>query len=515
MAGFRFAWPRGRAWRRGMVVLLIVTVLIPVARQAARAQTGPAISLTPASGTAGTTVTVRGSGFSPNSVAQVRFAGSSVAMPSVSIGRDGVLRAVLKAPSLAPGTYTVSATAGQQAAGASFTILSGVTAAPAATPSPTPAAICSARAGCATPPPSASATPTRTPTAAPTTTSSPTPTSSPVPAPASGGRRVVGYFPLWAPNGGYTAQHIDFQTVTHVAHFSVVPRGDGSIEIPDWGPFPDTALLTRAHGAGAKVVLVVGGDHAAATQGFAQMAGSAATRGTFVTNLMGLVTKYGYDGVDIDWEFPQTTADRANLTLLISDLRAALGTGRSLSVAAPASDWYGRWFDWAAITPKLDWIGAMTYSLANPSWSSGSFHNAALYVSGSEFSVEATRTYYRGVGVPSAKLLIGLPFFGIRFDGASDINQPLANRLGGDMTYPQVAALVGQGWNARRDMTARVPYLVKSSGGGVITYDDPTSIQTKCQYTVAQGLGGVIIWHLGQDRTGTTQPLLAATAGCR
>lgn len=515
MAGFRLAWPRGRAWRRAARVLLIVTVLVPVSRQAARAQTAPAVTLAPATGTAGTTVTVQGSGFSPNTLAQVRFAGSSVAMPSVAIGRDGVLRAAIAVPPLAPGAYTVSVTTGQQAAGAPFTVLSGVTAAPTTTPSPAPAAPCTARTGCATPTLSPTATPTRTPTPTPTVMPSPTATPSPVPTAAPGGRRVVGYFPLWAPNSGYTAQDIDFQTVTHVAHFSVVPRGDGSIEIPDWGPFPDTALLTRAHSAGAKVVLVVGGDDAAATRGFAQMASTAATRGAFITNLMGLVTKYGYDGVDLDWEFPQSTADRANLTLLITELRAALGTGRSLSIAAPASDWYGRWFDWAAITPKLDWVGAMTYSLANPSWSSSSSHNAALYVSGSEFSVEATRTYYRGVGVPSAKLLIGLPFFGIRFDGASDINQPLTNRQGGDMTYPQVAALVGQGWSARRDMTARVPYLVNTAGSGVITYDDPTSIQAKCQYTVAQGLGGVIIWHLGQDRTGSTQPLLAASAGCR
>jgi chitinase len=333
--------------------------------------------------------------------------------------------------------------------------------------------------------------------------------------PGGSSRRVVGYFPIWAPASGYTAREVDFRIVTHIAHFSVVPRGDGYIQIPDWGPFPDPALLSTAHAAGAKVILVVGGDHAEATEGFSQMAASAATRARFIQILLQLVTTYGYDGVDLDWEFPQTSADRANLTLLVTDVRTALGMGRSLSLSAPASDWYGRWFDWAVLVPQLDWVGAMTYALGHPSWSSFSSHNAALFPAGSEFIAVATRAYYQSTGVPNDKLLIGLPFFRVRYDGASAINQPLTNRLGGTVNYPRIAALIGNGWTAKTDLQAQTPYLVKDDGGGVISFDDASSIQAKCRFTVAHGLGGVIIWHLGQDHQSSLQPLLAASAGCR
>jgi chitinase len=336
-------------------------------------------------------------------------------------------------------------------------------------------------------------------------------------------RRVVAYFPIWLRNSGYTERDVDFTIVSHIAHFSVVPRTDGSIEIPDWGPFPDPALLNRAHASGAKVSLVVGGDHAEATRGFAGLAASSATRATFVRNLMKLVDGNGYDGVDIDWEFPQSAADRANLTALVSDLRAALGPNRTLSMAAPPADWNGQWLDLDALVPNLDWVGVMTYDLSGPSWSENAGHNAPLYPShigntahaGSTFTVDSSRAYYESRGVPPSKLLIGLPFFGERFDGAGNIGQPLRNTSGTALDYREIAGMAGHGWEQRRDPAAEVPYLVSTSGTGVISYDDAASIEAKCSYTVSQGLGGVIVWHLGKDGAGVDQPLLQAARGCR
>lgn len=335
-------------------------------------------------------------------------------------------------------------------------------------------------------------------------------------------RRVVGYFPLWARNGGYTERDVDFSIVNHIAHFSVVPNSDGSIQVPDWGQFPDPALLNRAHENGAKVSIVVGGDHAEATRGFSVMAANTNTRARFIRDLMGLVTAHGYDGVDIDWEFPESVADRSNLTALVHELRAALGSGRTLSVAGPASDWYGRWFDLPALARDLDWIGAMTYSLNAPGWSRFAGHNAALYTTrqaaihdGGELSLDTSRAYYLGRGVPASKLLLGLPFYGQRFDGAKDINQPLASSAGAALDYRDIASMVDKdGWIARTDRGAQVPYLV-GNNGGVLSYDDPGSIAAKCNYTSAQGLGGVIIWHLGKDKVGSTQPLLSAVGSCR
>ena len=349
------------------------------------------------------------------------------------------------------------------------------------------------------------------------------------PAPAPEGRRVVAYFPLWVRDMGYTEDQIDFSLVTHVVHFSVIPQADGSIKVPtEWGTFPDPALVSTTHAAGARVVLAVGGDYPGAAEGFATMAAGAATRQTFVRNLTTLVTSYGYDGVDLDWEFPENAADRDHLTELVTELRAALGPASTLSIAAPAGDWSARWLDLAALLPHLDWIGAMTYDFHGVGWSSYAGHNAALYTPerqevarsgggssyGGGFSVDASRRYYLGRGVPAAKLLLGLPFYGQRFDGATRINQPLTNTSGGAVNYRDVVELIGNGWTAHYDDEALVPYLLRAAGG-VISYDDPMSIRTKCTYTTSQGLGGVIIWHLGKDYVGGDQPLLRAAAGCR
>jgi chitinase len=157
----------------------------------------------------------------------------------------------------------------------------------------------------------------------------------------------------------------------------------------------------------------------------------------------------------------------------------------------------------------------MTYGLSGPAWSRVAGHNAALYTAGGEFSLDASRAYYLGRGVPAAKLLLGLPFYGTRFDSASAINQPLASTAGAAVTYRDIIRLMGNGWSLKRDEAAQVPYLVRLGEAGLLSYDDPASISAKCAFTHAQGMGGVIIWHLGQDDTGTSQPLLQAAATCR
>lgn len=328
-------------------------------------------------------------------------------------------------------------------------------------------------------------------------------------------RRVVAYFPLWLRKEGYRAQSIDFSVVTTVAHFAVTPQPDGSIVIPDWGTFPDPNLINTAHAHGASVILVVGGDDPSAATAFSALAATEATREVFITNLVDLVLANGYDGVDLDWEFPANAMDRADLSLLVAELRQALGNNLSLSIAAPASDWYGRWFDVAALMPNLNWLGAMTYLLSVPDTATYADNNAALYTTRSgEVSVDASTQYWLGRGVPPQQLLIGLPFFGQQVD-ATGLHQPLLDRGGDALAYANVVDLIGNGWIPNWDPAAQVPYLQAANGLGIISYDDPASIAAKCAYTVSHGLGGVIIWHLGQDGIGSDQPLLEAARGCR
>lgn len=163
--------------------------------------------------------------------------------------------------------------------------------------------------------------------------------------------------------------------------------------------------------------------------------------------------------------------------------------------------------------PYIDWYGVMTYSFAAASWSDVAGHNSALY-SSDELSLDAAMTYYMNRGVPRSKLLFGIPFFGERFDGASLPGDSLANRSGGLTDYSVIAGLIGNGWTKVADNFAKVPYLTRVGSPGFITYDDAWSIGLKCDYLGTSGLRGAIIWHLGEDRVGSTQPLLDASRAC-
>lgn len=353
------------------------------------------------------------------------------------------------------------------------------------------------------------------PTASPTKTPAPSPSPTATPSPSSSGRRVVAYYPLWAQDS-YPASSIDYTIVTHVIQSAIYANADGSLNLTADGSFPNPIFVPAVHAGGAKAMLGLAENEGSTN--FSRMAASATAQQAFVTNVMNLVNQYGYDGLDIDWEFPASSADRTNLTSLVATLRAALGPGRVLSIAAPTGNWAGQYYDIPSLMPYLDWVGAMTYDYAGIGWTTTADNNAPLYTASSAGSVNDTMSYYLGRGVPKSKLLIGLPFYGRQYDGASALYQTLTNQQGGALSYASIAPMINNGWTMHRASTADVPYLLRTDGSpGVISYDDATSIQTKCSFVVSQGLAGVIIWHVGQDSSGApaTQTLLQATRGCR
>lgn len=132
----------------------------------------------------------------------------------------------------------------------------------------------------------------------------------------SADKLVVGYYPSWNKSMlPHTA--ISFQNLTHVAHAFLIPAADGSLSVPGGFLYPE--LNQAAHQKGVKVIVSIGGW--GQSDGFSPMAAETAARHKFVQNLTNFCTTNNYDGVDIDWEYPKTAADRANLTALIHELR--------------------------------------------------------------------------------------------------------------------------------------------------------------------------------------------------
>jgi chitinase len=86
---------------------------------------------------------------------------------------------------------------------------------------------------------------------------------------------------------------------------------------------------------------------------------------SFTSNLLKFLETYGYDGVDLDWEYPGAPdrggkEDNAkNYVLLVETMRKALDNlGRKFRImfAAPSSFWYLRAFDLPGIIKHIDWI---------------------------------------------------------------------------------------------------------------------------------------------------------------
>src|SRR5262245_48279663 len=146
----------------------------------------------------------------------------------------------------------------------------------------------------------------------------------------------TGYYPGWE-QGGMPASAIDFTALTHIIHFSAVPNSNGTLDTSINGLTAGNSanIVTNAHAAGRKVLFCVGG---AGSQAGFQGATTAGNRGTFITNLVNLMTGRGYDGIDVDWE-PLDPTDGQQFTNFINGLRLTMNSvsTQKLLTAAIAS----------------------------------------------------------------------------------------------------------------------------------------------------------------------------------
>lgn len=320
-------------------------------------------------------------------------------------------------------------------------------------------------------------------------------------------KQVLGYYPHWI-RASYPHTEIPFEALTHISHAFVWPGADGSLQVPPDLAYPE--LIDAAHAHGVPVVLAVGGWDQ--SDGFGPMTADPVRRGRFVEALVAFCREHGYDGVDLDWEYP-TFAHRTDLVRLAAELRAALtaaAPGLTLSITLPAFDQHAG-FDVGALVAYTDWLSVMTYDYHGP-WHAHAGHNAPLFRSGDddEGTVSASVLHWLGKGVPPEQLNIGLAFYGRLFDAAG-LYAPSGG--GSDVSYADVLERLNGGWTRHWDAVANVPYLQDPALSQLISYDDSTSIRMKAGFLRANALRGAVIWTLGLDRTETGDQHLLRTAG--
>lgn len=331
--------------------------------------------------------------------------------------------------------------------------------------------------------------------------------------PEKGGQalyQIEAAYPSWRA-ASFPVAEIPFEYLDQIDHFSIHPGADGTLDIRSGFVMP--ALIEQAHLAGSRVILVVGGANSYGA--FAAMAADSSDRTSFVRNLVAFVVEHGYDGVNIDWEFPQTSADRQNLSALMAELRTGLdATGRQLelSIAIPKNETRGQWIDVETIAPLVSHFVVMTFRYYGPR-ASESGHNAPLYPSPAASdprSVDGSlRDWAETRGVPWSKLYMGTASFGSGFD-SEGLNQPFKQHQ--QEEYHDIKLLIGDGYTRHWDNVAQVPYLTQDDGLEVWSYDDPQSIGIKRDYALAHGMGGVAVWDVTMDRVGGEHELLKVLA---
>ena len=113
-------------------------------------------------------------------------------------------------------------------------------------------------------------------------------------------KRVVGDYGYWSKYQvpAYGAAQIPYNKVSHINHAGVSFDSTGALSVPQG--FIEPELNNRAHAAGVKVMLLLGGD-------FPGLEASGAKQ-TLVDNVAAFEQQYAYDGIDIDWEYPSRAA---------------------------------------------------------------------------------------------------------------------------------------------------------------------------------------------------------------
>jgi chitinase len=318
-------------------------------------------------------------------------------------------------------------------------------------------------------------------------------------------------YPIWR-TATYPPEVIPLDHLSWIDHCFVLPGKNGELSVPPG--FLQAELVERVHAADRKIILGVGGE--GSQEAFSPIVADPVSRAAFVENLVDFVVDEGYDGVTIDWEFPETLADRENLSALMIGLRTGLDArdqALQLNIAVPSSDRLAQWIDAEAITPLADYYIVMAFA-SHGDWSTESGHNAPLYAPPLEqqhpVSVNETIRYWTETrGVPPSKILMGLAFFGISFD-SEGLYRPFSES--GQARYSGIRPLIGNGYTRRWDSACEVPYLTQDVGPTLWSYDDPLSIDLKCKYVIQNNLAGVAIWDITMDLIDDRQELLETAA---
>jgi chitinase len=259
---------------------------------------------------------------------------------------------------------------------------------------------------------------------------------------------------------------------------------------------------------------------------FSDVALTDASRTAFADSVMAFITQYGFDGVDMDWEYPvggglstnvKRPEDKTNFTLLMAKLREKLDAqgaldGRQylLSFAGASGTFFANNTELSKLAAYVDFATIMTYDMHGAWPNSLTDFNAPLYTPSEnspqyKWSCNAAVKLWTNEGFPKNKIIMGIPFYGIKFNGVTNSGHGLYQTFtsGSSISYDKIVSsyLSNPAFARYGHLDALVPWLF--DGSTFISYDDAESVAAKAGYIKDTGLGGAAIWELSQNADGS------------
>ncbi|MCL2286969.1 MAG: glycosyl hydrolase family 18 protein [Firmicutes bacterium] len=304
----------------------------------------------------------------------------------------------------------------------------------------------------------------------------------------------------------------DADRLTHVFIAFAVVR-DGKASVDHWKNSNEIREFIQNKGH-LKIMLSIGGWGAG---GFSNACLTAEGRELLAQSLVDISNDYGFDGVDLDWEYPcsdlagidASPDDKVNYTLWVQLLREKLGPDKLLTMAAGGAKFCCDSLEIEKLMKEMDFINLMTYDMCP--WDKVGYHTALFPSQAGSPSSDKVVDMYEKAGVPRNRLVLGCGFYGRVYRNVDGLNAPVNGAptfLGGG--YPGIKARIEKS-GLQYDDVAEAPYVYDEETREFITFDNPRSLTAKMKFAKETGLGGVMFWEYTHDDEDST--MLKALSG--